>query len=78
MVTERICYLYKKNKTILIKARRTPEMALIRLVDNQYEMVKTNILLESLWSEMCQQAQETQNLTASRQMSFQNQSKSRL
>ena len=34
MVTERICYLYKKNKTTLIKAHGTPEMALIRLVDN--------------------------------------------
>merc|ERR1712240_889759 len=59
-VTERICYLYKKNKTSLIKTHGTPEMALIRLVDNQIEVVKTNILFETLWSEMCQLAQGTQ------------------
>merc|ERR1711873_229917 len=54
VVAERIHYLYKKNKTSLIKTHGTPEMALIKLVDNQYEVVKMNILLESLWSEMCQ------------------------
>ena len=35
MVAERICYLYKKNKTSLIKTHGMPEMALLRLVDNK-------------------------------------------
>merc|ERR1712240_429917 len=39
---------------------RMLEMTLIRLVDNQLEVVKTNILLESLWLEMCQLASGTQ------------------
>ena len=59
-VPERIRYLYKKNKTSLIKTHGMPEMALIRLVDNQLKVVKTNILLETLWSEMCQLASGTQ------------------
>merc|ERR1711964_676912 len=53
-VPERICYLYNKNKTSLIKAHRTSEMGLIKLVENQLEMVKMNILMEPLWSDMCQ------------------------
>merc|ERR1712240_29937 len=52
-VPERICYLYNKNKTSVINTYGTPEMALIRLVNNQYKVVKMKILLESLWSEMC-------------------------
>ena len=51
-VTEIIRYLFNKNKTPLIKTHGTPEMALIRLVDNQYEVVKTNILFQTLWSKM--------------------------
>ena len=35
-------------------------MALMRLVDNQLEVVKTNILFQTLWSEMSQLALETQ------------------
>ena len=35
MVAERIRYLYNKSKTSLIKTHGMPEMALIRLVDNQ-------------------------------------------
>ena len=35
-------------------------MALIGLVDNQYEMVSTNIVLESMYSDMYQEPQETQ------------------
>merc|ERR1712240_945622 len=32
----------------------------MRLVDNQLEVVKTNILIQTLWSEMSQLALETQ------------------
>ena len=55
MVTKRICYIYEKNKTRLLKAQRTPVMVLIGLVDNQYEMVLTNIVLESMYSDMYQE-----------------------
>ena len=50
MVAKRIRYIYEKNKTILLKAHGAPVMALIGLVNNQYELVKTNIVLESIWS----------------------------
>merc|ERR1712240_931240 len=59
-VTERICYLFNKNRTPLVKTHGTLEIALMRLVDNQLEVVKTNILFQALWSEMSQLALGTQ------------------
>merc|ERR1711873_10782 len=44
----------------LVKTQGTPEMALMRLVDNQLEVVKMNILFQTLWSEMSQLASGTQ------------------
>merc|ERR1712240_838689 len=59
-VTERICYLFNKNRTPLVKTHGTLEMALMRLFDNQLEVVKMNILFQTLWSEMSQLASGTQ------------------
>ena len=56
IVLERICYIYKKNKTRLLRVHGTPFRALIGLIDNQHYLVSANIVLETLQ----QDPQETQ------------------
>ena len=60
IATERICYIYKKNETRLIRIYRLPYKALIGLVNNQFQMVHTNIILESMYLNLHQGPQERQ------------------
>ena len=60
IATERICYIYKKNEARLIRIYRLLYKALIGLVNNQYQMVHTNIILEFMYSNPHQGPQERQ------------------
>ena len=61
IATERIHYIYKKNEATLNRIYRSLYKALIGLVNNQYQMVHTNIILESMYSNPHQGPQERQN-----------------
>ena len=60
IAAERICYMSKKNEARLIRIYRLPYKALMGLVNNQYQLVHRNIILEAMYSNPHQGTQERQ------------------